>query len=90
VLQHVGQTARCFCSVLVVICWLLNVKRLLLYWCVSCSARQGLAVSCSAVLHVRYTGEDGFELSIPNTHMLQLAEALVADPEVRQSVAYFP
>lgn len=31
-----------------------------------------------------YTGEDGFELSIPNTHMVQLAEALVADPEVRQ------
>lgn len=41
------------------------------------------AVSCCAVLRVRYTGEDGFELSIPNTHMVQLAEALVADPEVR-------
>jgi hypothetical protein len=30
-----------------------------------------------------YTGEDGFELSIPNSHMVQLAEAMVADPEVR-------
>jgi glycine cleavage system aminomethyltransferase T len=32
---------------------------------------------------VRYTGEDGFELSIPNDHMVKLAEALVANPEVR-------
>jgi glycine cleavage system aminomethyltransferase T len=37
----------------------------------------------------RYTGEDGFELSIPNTHMVQLAEALVADPEVREGVCVF-
>jgi glycine cleavage system aminomethyltransferase T len=31
-----------------------------------------------------YTGEDGFELSIPNSSMNAIAEALVADPEVRQ------
>jgi len=35
------------------------------------------------VTRTGYTGEDGFELSIPNTHMVQLAEAMVADPEVR-------
>jgi glycine cleavage system aminomethyltransferase T len=33
----------------------------------------------------RYTGEDGFELSIPNDHMVKLAEALVANPEVSVS-----
>jgi hypothetical protein len=31
-----------------------------------------------------YTGEDGFELSIPNSGMNTIAEALVADPEVRR------
>lgn len=31
----------------------------------------------------RYTGEDGFELSIPNTHIKEIAEALVSDAEVR-------
>jgi aminomethyltransferase len=31
----------------------------------------------------RYTGEDGFEISCPNTHILQLAEQLVANSEVR-------
>eukprot|EP00878_Enallax_costatus_P000985 GHUV01001117.1.p1 GENE.GHUV01001117.1~~GHUV01001117.1.p1 ORF type:complete len:412 (+),score=112.07 GHUV01001117.1:159-1394(+) len=30
-----------------------------------------------------YTGEDGFELSIPNTHLPEIAEAFVSDPEVR-------
>eukprot|EP00775_Hariotina_reticulata_P006762 gene6762-6979_t len=30
-----------------------------------------------------YTGEDGFELSIPNESMVAVAEALTADPEVR-------
>jgi hypothetical protein len=32
--------------------------------------------------HHSYTGEDGFELSIPNSGMLTIAEKLVADPEV--------
>eukprot|EP00879_Flechtneria_rotunda_P001226 GHRR01001373.1.p1 GENE.GHRR01001373.1~~GHRR01001373.1.p1 ORF type:complete len:413 (+),score=119.81 GHRR01001373.1:96-1334(+) len=30
-----------------------------------------------------YTGEDGFELSIPNSGMVEIAEALTADSEVR-------
>ncbi|KAF6248527.1 hypothetical protein COO60DRAFT_1706973 [Scenedesmus sp. NREL 46B-D3] len=37
------------------------------------------------VTRTGYTGEDGFELSIPNSGMNQIAEALVADPEVRLS-----
>jgi hypothetical protein len=47
-------------------------------------AHTGCVQTVVSLLHSRYTGEDGFELSIPNTHMLQLAEALVADPEVRR------
>jgi glycine cleavage system aminomethyltransferase T len=35
------------------------------------------------LLRRSYTGEDGFELSIPNSGMNTIAEALVADPEVR-------
>jgi hypothetical protein len=31
----------------------------------------------------RYTGEDGFELSIPNDSALELCEALMADSRVR-------
>ena len=41
-----------------------------------------LPYSCPACLH-RYTGEDGFELSIPNDHAVQLATALVGDERVR-------
>jgi glycine cleavage system aminomethyltransferase T len=42
-----------------------------------------LCVSAAAAAAVcSYTGEDGFELSIPNSGMNQIAEALVADPEV--------
>ena len=37
---------------------------------------------CPCCPSLSYTGEDGFELSIPNSHMVQLAEAMVADPEV--------
>jgi Aminomethyltransferase folate-binding domain len=41
------------------------------------------APSTSAnLLLCSYTGEDGFELSIPNESMVAIAEALVADPEV--------
>lgn len=29
-----------------------------------------------------YTGEDGFEISIPNSHAIKLAQALLAEPEV--------
>jgi hypothetical protein len=31
----------------------------------------------------RYTGEDGFEISVPNSHAVALAEKLVADKRVR-------
>ena len=31
----------------------------------------------------RYTGEDGFELSIPDEDAVRIAEKLVASPEVR-------
>ena len=30
-----------------------------------------------------YTGEDGFEISVPNSHAVALAEALLAQPEVK-------
>jgi glycine cleavage system aminomethyltransferase T len=33
----------------------------------------------------RYTGEDGFEISVPNSHAVALAEKLVADKRVRMS-----
>ena len=33
----------------------------------------------------RYTGEDGFELSIPSSQVLQVAETLVADDRVRMT-----
>lgn len=33
----------------------------------------------------RYTGEDGFELSIPSSAVLEVAEALVADERVRMT-----
>lgn len=31
----------------------------------------------------RYTGEDGFELSIPGDRALEIAQKLVGNPEVR-------
>jgi len=37
------------------------------------------------VTRTGYTGEDGFEISIPNSRSNELAEALVANPEVRWS-----
>jgi len=37
------------------------------------------------VTRTGYTGEDGFEISIPNSRINELAEALVANPEVRWS-----
>lgn len=33
----------------------------------------------------RYTGEDGFELSIPNSGALKVTEALMASPDVRMA-----
>ena len=42
-------------------------------------ARKARGVFCSA----RYTGEDGFELSIPDASAVDIAEKLVANPEVR-------
>lgn len=33
----------------------------------------------------RYTGEDGFELSIPSSNALKVAQALVADERVRMT-----
>lgn len=37
----------------------------------------------NSLVYCRYTGEDGFELSIPNTHLQEVAEAFVSNPEVR-------
>lgn len=33
----------------------------------------------------RYTGEDGFEISIPNSGAVALAEKFVANPKVRMA-----
>lgn len=35
------------------------------------------------VTRTGYTGEDGFEISVPNSHAQQLADKLVSNPEVR-------
>eukprot|EP00877_Chromochloris_zofingiensis_P001110 jgi/Chrzof1/109/Cz01g03240.t1 len=35
------------------------------------------------VTRTGYTGEDGFEINVPNSHAVKLAEALVSNPEVR-------
>jgi hypothetical protein len=39
--------------------------------------------ACCCCCGCRYTGEDGFEIRVPNTHAVQLAEQLVANSEVR-------
>lgn len=35
----------------------------------------------------RYTGEDGFEISVPNSHAVALAEKLTANKRVRMAGA---
>ncbi len=38
----------------------------------------------------RYTGEDGFEISVPSTHAVALAEKLIANERVRLAGEWRP
>ncbi len=46
--------------------------------------RPELLVTCAS-RPLRYTGEDGFEISVPNDRALELAQKLLANPEVTLS-----